>query len=188
MGGYNQSEGALKSVECYSVDKQEWKQLASMNVERINPGCCVVDHQHVYVFGGRSADPHADFFETIERLNVDLNLWSFLKVKLPTGLTNLFAFQVKKDYILVLGGITRVALPPEKQPQNAKNNTFFSIGSSPVTEEPFKLKMTQKIDRNVYLLHTKNSVWYKLKPLSSSMKVVNVILSGDCRFNCFLSQ
>ena len=79
-----------------------------MNVERINPGCCTFEKQYVYVFGGRSADARAPFYDSIERLNTDLNLWSFVKIKLPEQLCNLYAFTVKKDYILILGGLKRV--------------------------------------------------------------------------------
>lgn len=79
-----------------------------MNVERINPGCCTFDQQYLYVFGGRSSEARADFFDSIEKFNIDLNLWSFFKIRLPEKLCNIFAFTVKKDYIMVLGGLKRI--------------------------------------------------------------------------------
>ena len=79
-----------------------------MNTERINPGCCTFGNQYVYVFGGRSADAKADFYDSIERFNVDLNLWGYFKINLPEKLCNLYAFTVKKDYIMVMGGLKRV--------------------------------------------------------------------------------
>ena len=81
-----------------------------MNIERINPGCCTFEKQYVYVFGGRGADVRADFYDSIERLNTDLNLWSYIKIRLPEKLCNLYAFTVKQDYILVLGGLKRIKI------------------------------------------------------------------------------
>ena len=90
------------------MEGRVWREHSSMNVERINPGCCTFEKQYVYVFGGRSADARSDFFDSIERFNVDLNLWSFFKIRLPEKLCNLFAFTVKNDFILVMGGLKRV--------------------------------------------------------------------------------
>ena len=152
-----------------------------MNVERINPGCCTFGHNYVYVFGGRGADPKADFYDSIERLNTDLNLWSFVKIRLPSKLCNLYAFPVKNDFILILGGLKKVTLEPvneisgsSEQREEIKNKNAQS------------LQREQHVDRNVYLYCQSKQVWYNLKPLSNKMKVCNVILSGDCRFNCFL--
>lgn len=149
-----------------------------MNVERINPGCCTFEKQYVYVFGGRSADARSDFFDSIERFNVDLNLWSFFKIRLPEKLCNLFAFTVKNDYILVMGGLKRVQ---------------FDQRTGQIVDENYKkpvkqkyLKFDQQVDQNVYLYSHAQQVWFKLRPLSKQMKICNVVPTGDCRFNCFL--
>ena len=78
-----------------------------MNMERVNPGCCTFGQNYIYVFGGRTHVEDDDFLCSIERLNTDLNLWSYVKIKLPTPLCNLFAFTVKQDYILLLGGLKK---------------------------------------------------------------------------------
>ena len=112
VGGYNEETGPLSLVESFSMEQRKWKKYSQMNVERINPGCCTFGHNYVYVFGGRGTDPKADFYDSIERLNTDLNLWSFVKVRLPSKLCNLYAFPVKNDYILILGGLKKVTLEP----------------------------------------------------------------------------
>ena len=94
MGGFNDSAGALKAVETFNVEHRQWKQHSNMNVERINPGCCIFEKQYIYVFGGRSSDSKVGFYDSIERCTFDLNLWSFIKVKLPQKLCNLYAFPV----------------------------------------------------------------------------------------------
>ena len=180
MGGFNDSDGSLKQVESFSVEQSLWRKHSSMNVERINPGCCTFEKQYVYVFGGRSADARADFYDSIERLNTDLNLWSFIKIRLPEKLCNLYAFTVKKDYILILGGLKRIA--------------FDARTNQPIDEnykKPIKqkhIRYEQKVDSNVYMYSQSKQVWFNLRPLSKEMKVCNVIPTGDCRFNCFLLQ
>lgn len=114
-----------------------------MNTERINPGCCTFDKQYVYVFGGRSADARADFYDSIERFNVDLNLWSFFKIRLPEKLCNLYAFTVKKDYIMVLGGLKRVKYD-QRTGEEIDVNSTKQIKSKYVQYE-------QQVDSNVYL-------------------------------------
>lgn len=149
-----------------------------MNVERINPGCCTFEKHYVYVFGGRSADARADFYDSIERLNVDLNLWSFIKIKLPAKLCNLYAFAVKKDFIVILGGLSRLQIDTRTGEVIDENTT------KPVKQKYVKLE--QKVDSNVYMYSISKQVWFPLRPLSKQMKVCNVIPTGDCRFNCFL--
>ena len=117
-----------------------------MNLERINPGCCTFGTNYVYVFGGRGTDPKAEFYDSIERLNTDLNLWSFIKVRLPSKLCNLYAFPIKSDYIIILGGLKKVTVEP----------IIEDTGSSSQRENIAKKNLTnlqreQQVDRNVYL-------------------------------------
>ena len=149
-----------------------------MNVERINPGCCTFEKQYVYVFGGRSADARADFYDSIERLNTDLNLWSFIKIRLPEKLCNLYAFTVKKDYILILGGLKRISV------DSRTGQVIDENYKKPIKAKYIKLE--QKVDSNVYMYSQAKQVWFNLRPLSKEMKVCNVIPTGDCRFNLFL--
>lgn len=83
-----------------------WETVADMNIARINPGACSVGASYVYIFGGRSQGE--EFYDTIERYNVELNLWSVLRVTLPVSLCNLFCFTfLKEDRIVILGGLKK---------------------------------------------------------------------------------
>ncbi len=69
---------ALESVERYSSEKKEWEMVASLNNRRINCGACQIGKNHIFVFGGRNEVD--TFYDTVERLNIELNLWNLLKV------------------------------------------------------------------------------------------------------------
>lgn len=107
IGGYSVKEGrAMKEVERYSMETKDWVHVADMNIARINPGACSTGQRYIYVFGGRSQGE--EFYDTIERYNVDLNLWSVLRVTMPVGLCNLHCFTfLKEDRIVILGGLKR---------------------------------------------------------------------------------
>lgn len=74
-------EGGLDHVERYSLERKEWEVVASLNNRRINCGACMIGKNHIFVFGGRNEGD--TFYDTVERLNIELNLWNLLKVKLP---------------------------------------------------------------------------------------------------------
>ena len=62
--------------ERFSLKSREWEELEPMNYPRINPSACL-QGTFLYVFGGRD---HIDFLDQIERLNIELNVWSPLRV------------------------------------------------------------------------------------------------------------
>lgn len=96
----------MKEVERYSMETKDWVHVADMNIARINPGACSTGQRYIYVFGGRSQGE--EFYDTIERYNVDLNIWSVLRVTMPVGLCNLHCFTfLKEDRIVILGGLKR---------------------------------------------------------------------------------
>jgi N-acetylneuraminic acid mutarotase len=83
-----------------------WEYVADMNIARINPGACSAGSSYIYAFGGRSQGE--EFYDTIERYNVELNLWSVLRVTLPVALCNLYCFTfLKEDRIVILGGLKK---------------------------------------------------------------------------------
>jgi len=49
-----------------------------LNNRRINCGACMIGHNHIFVFGGRSETDA--FYDSVERLNIELNLWNLLKI------------------------------------------------------------------------------------------------------------
>lgn len=77
IGGYNNRDGALDHVERYCLDKKEWEQVTNLNSRRINCGSCIIGPNHVFVFGGRNENT---FYDSVERFNIELNLWNLLKI------------------------------------------------------------------------------------------------------------
>ena len=64
-------------MERYSLEKKEWEIIANLNSKRINCGSCIIGMNHVFVFGGRN---EGTFYDTVERFNIELNLWNMLKI------------------------------------------------------------------------------------------------------------
>jgi len=52
--------------------------MANLNIKRINCGACSIGKNHIFVFGGRNEGNN--FFDSIERFNIELNLWNLLKI------------------------------------------------------------------------------------------------------------
>jgi N-acetylneuraminic acid mutarotase len=77
--------------------------MAPMHVARINAGSCCTDYKHLYVFGGRDACTDL-CYDSVEKFNLDLNMWNILTIRLPVALTNMFAFPIKTESIIVFGG------------------------------------------------------------------------------------
>ena len=173
IGGYSVKEGALDHVERFSLDTKEWSEIAPMNVKRINAGACSIGDTHIYVFGGRSDG--SEFYDSIERYNVDLGLWNMLTYTLPKKLCNLFAFPFStnnSDNIVVLGGIKKADEGEHEMLRKRKGP-----GSGNVETE---------VDRNVYLYNRQKEVWYQLKQIPNKLKVVNALHSGNGRFHLFM--
>lgn len=106
IGGFSIGKAAaLDNVERYSIDKKEWEQVASLNNRRINCGACTIGSNHIFVFGGRNESD--TFYDTVERLNIELNLWNLLKIKLPRKLCNVMAFTFDENNIIILGGLKK---------------------------------------------------------------------------------
>ena len=179
VGGFNEKQGVLNCVESFNLESKTWRKHSNMNIARIAPGCCVFKRKFLYVFGGRGFDDQEDYYDSIEKLDPELNLWSYVKIKLPRKLSNLFAFPVKKDYIMVLGGVKSVYFDKKLNREYEKEIPKERLNSKNVIR-------VEKIDKNVYLFSQSKQSWHCLKPLSEKMKVCNVIPSGDFRFNCFL--
>lgn len=85
IGGYNHEKGLLKSVEKFSIKARKWLQVEPINIGRINSSACKCGHKYLYVFGGMD---NRDFLDSIERFNLDLGIWTVLKIKLPIRMAN----------------------------------------------------------------------------------------------------
>jgi N-acetylneuraminic acid mutarotase len=174
VGGYTVKEGrAMKEAERFSYQTQRWERLAEMKIARINPGVCSTSNNYIYVFGGRSLGE--EFYDTIERFNIELNLWSILRVKMPYGLCNLYCFTFQKeDRIVILGGLKK------KQAKNKILDTLLNQQHGGGDSE---------IDKNVYMFNTFKEVWYKLRPIDTEqggMKVAHAVSAPESNGKIFI--
>jgi hypothetical protein len=48
-----------------------------------------------------------EFTDSIERYNVQLEIWTTLNIKMPHKISNSFAFSFSEESILIMGGITK---------------------------------------------------------------------------------
>ncbi len=105
IGGFNLVDGgAIDAVERYDLENKEWYPLAPLNYRRLNCSACMVGTNHIFVFGGRNEDT---FYDSVERLNIELNLWNLLIIKMPVRICNTFAFMFSEENIILMGGLKK---------------------------------------------------------------------------------
>jgi len=167
IGGYNTQEGAMDSVERYDLGKKEWEPIANLNNRRLNCGACLVGNNHIFVFGGRNEET---FYDTVERLNIELNLWNLLKIQLPSKICNTFAFTFNEENIILMGGLKRYSGHQRSFAADSKRKNLPEY----------------EIEKNVYLYNQRKETWFMLKPLPSNHKLCNIVHDNQGRFTCFL--
>lgn len=110
-----------------------------METKRINASACIVNSsRHIYVFGGRSE--YDEFYDSIERFNIDLGLWNLLQIKMPEKLCNLFVFHFNnnnEDNFLIFGGLKI------KESQNEQSGVTLATKGACESE----------VDSNVYMFN-----------------------------------
>eukprot|EP00347_Sterkiella_histriomuscorum_P006037 403354304 len=174
---------ALDNVEKYSLDKKEWEQVASLNHRRINSGACTVGNNHIFVFGGRNETDV--FYDSVERLNIELNLWNLLKVKLPRKLCNVMAFTFQKDYIVILGGLKK--FQGGIGGSNEEKDALMKKKSGDKNKTPEIQQIPEyEIERNVYLYNQSKDTWFQLKSLPQKHKICNAVHNENGKFYLFL--
>jgi N-acetylneuraminic acid mutarotase len=104
IGGYNHERGLTNSVERFHFKARKWVLSESINHARINASACKCGSKYLYLFGGLDKK---DFLDTIERFNLQLDIWTVMKVRMVSKLANLFAFAVNSEYIVILGGMRK---------------------------------------------------------------------------------
>jgi len=168
IAGYNSEEGIISKCERLYIQSRKWEAIESINVGRINTAAIKITENYVYCFGGQSAE---GFLNSIERYNVDLNVWSLLEVSLPDLITNATALQISSNHIMLLGGlkcVTRVTVEGEKEteetlPEIDKNAYFFDMVKQEIVVRVFcqfrkKLQSAQINGKGyIYCLYMNNN-------------------------------
>ncbi|CDW76204.1 kelch motif family protein [Stylonychia lemnae] len=182
IGGFSVSKGsALDNVERYSIDKKEWEQVASLNNRRINCGACMIGTNHIFVFGGRNESDV--FYNSVERLNIELNLWNLLKIQLPKKLCNVIAFTFDKDNIIILGGLQKF-----QGGIGGGNDQRESLKKNNSDKDAEKQMPEYEIEKSVYLYNQSKEVWYQLRSLPNNHKICNAVHNGNGKFYLFLLE
>ena len=159
IGGYNHERGLMNSVEKFSFKARKWVLVESINHARINASACKCGSKYIYLFGGLDKK---DFLDTIERFNLQLDIWTVLKVRMPNKIANLFSYSINNDYIIIMGGMKK------------KQEDIVPQGSKKVYE----------LDSRVFAFKTSNMKWKDLKPFPFKKKLASIYYNGFGKFFC----
>ena len=159
IGGYNHERGLVNSVEKFSFKARKWVNSESINHARINAAACKCGSKYIYLFGGLDKK---DFLDTIERFNLQLEIWTVLKVRMPNKIANLFSFSLNGEYIIIMGGMKK------------KQEEFI----------PKESKKVYELDNRVFAFKTSNMKWKDLKPFPFKKKFGSIVYNGFGKFFC----
>jgi N-acetylneuraminic acid mutarotase len=90
MGGLHREESetfTLRSCEAYNPESDSWMSIQDMNGPRSNASACQMDGYCVYIFGGFTEN-QTQMLNTIEKYNINLDVWLQLDIILPSPLCN----------------------------------------------------------------------------------------------------
>ena len=108
-------------VETFDLEKNEWKKMPSMSMNRYRPGVVVVDDR-IFVIGG--SDGH-EYLNTCEMFDVRTNKWETI-APMPT-MRNEMGVAVIGDRIIVIGGRNSGGYLRTVEALNTKTNTWTTL-------------------------------------------------------------
>lgn len=110
----------LNTIERYSFDKDQWRELAPMNHRRAQAGVCSFNNRYLCVFGGKNLvkGRHYEFVKEMEMYEFQTNQWKTLPYVPSENLILLQpgAQQVSSTKILIFGGL-ELHVDDEEQPE-----------------------------------------------------------------------
>ena len=157
IGGFNHEKGLMNSVEKFSFKARKWVMSEPINNARINAAACKCGSKYLYLFGGLD---QKDFLDTIERFNLQLDIWTILKVRMPSKISNLFSYSLNNEFIVIMGGMKK------------KDEEFI----------PKESKKIYELENRVFAFKTSNQKWKDLKPFPFKKKFGSVIYNGFGKF------
>ena len=81
IGGWNDEDLVLGSVECYDPKSDKWTPVADLNIARERASALVHDG-YIYVVGGRGRGENTEALRSIERYNPETDTWHLIKAKM----------------------------------------------------------------------------------------------------------
>ena len=163
VSGYNHERGLINQVEKFSLKARKWVMVESINHARINAAACKCGDRYVYLFGGLDKK---EFIDKIERFNMELDIWTILKVKMPEKMANMMAFAINNEYIMIMGGMKK------------KQEEFL----------PKDTKKLYELENRVFAFKASNFKWKDLKPFPFKKKFGNIVYNGFGKFFCFVIE
>lgn len=76
-----------------------------MHTARSQSSCCVFDENLIYIFGGYNKE--IGTLDSIEKYEIDKQVMSVIKVKMPTPLRRFVSIKISTTKILLIGGLQK---------------------------------------------------------------------------------
>ena len=93
----------LHTCEKYIPSSNSWELITNLNEARAFFGCCAMENQYIYVFGGFH---DYEMLNNIEKYDTITDTWITLYYKLPYPLVKHAVASTDKRNILILGGMS----------------------------------------------------------------------------------
>ena len=154
IGGSN-TKDEIPACEVYSVDKNIWKNCASLNQRKMWVTVCVVDSKYLYAFGGSTnlQPKESNMIESLDTEDKTAKLWT--KIELTSGSDiwpkSFFTgtFQLSPDSVLIFGGVIN---------QEESDETFhFNFKTRVITKGP-NIKVKDAFHRSIPILSGKHMI------------------------------
>jgi len=101
IGGYDNNDEYLKSVELFDAGKEIWIEMPDMEIRRSGPGVAVGTYGNIYVYGGSNDGESGS--SSFEMIDFRENIWHVLPSSSPRGYTS--ACMTSNFQFLVTGGL-----------------------------------------------------------------------------------
>lgn len=102
IGGFDGTQNLfMKTCERYNMERDKWKQVASLNTARCAFSASPINARFIYIFGGYDGLRRLDSVEKYDRIEDN---WSICNFKLKLPLSNCASFNSGHDQLVILGG------------------------------------------------------------------------------------
>lgn len=88
------------------METRSWEIMESINIPRLNASATKCGKKYIYLFGGLNVEKN-EFTDVIERYNSQLEIWTTLLIKMPSKISNCYAFSFDNESILIMGGMVK---------------------------------------------------------------------------------
>jgi len=180
IGGYDGLTGRfLHEGEKYNLLRDEWSQIAPMNVARCAFSATSVNSKLIFIFGGYDGTIR---LSSIEKYDHEEDKWQQLPITLRSPLSNSACFSPRKNQVIILGGGLStgfslhvqlldietgqwVSLPPMAEGRDLRNKVcyyggkVYCVGGYNFKAEAFAVEMCEWEELPNYLVGDNLDSW-----------------------------